>query len=40
MDPDPDLDPDADPAPSIFIIDLQDANKKRIFKKSFLHSTF
>jgi hypothetical protein len=30
---DPDSDPDADP--SIFIIDLQDANKKRIKKKSF-----
>jgi hypothetical protein len=32
MDPDPDLDPD----PSIFIIDLQDTNKKTKFlKKSF-----
>ncbi len=29
MDPDP----DADPNPSIFIIDLQDANKKLILKK-------
>jgi hypothetical protein len=29
------LDPDADPDPSIFIIDLQDANKKRIKKKKF-----
>jgi hypothetical protein len=29
MDPDPDVDPD----PSIFIIELQDANKKRIFFK-------
>jgi hypothetical protein len=29
------MDPDADPDPSIFIIDLQDANKKRILKKSF-----
>jgi hypothetical protein len=28
-----DADPDADPA--IFIIDLQDANKKLIFNKSF-----
>jgi hypothetical protein len=28
-------DPDADPYPSIFIIDLQDANKKLIFKKKF-----
>jgi hypothetical protein len=37
MDPvlDPDLDPDADPDPSIFINDLQDANKKLIFKKKF-----
>ncbi len=31
MDPDPDADPD----PSIFITDLQDANKKLIKKKSF-----
>jgi hypothetical protein len=31
MDPDSDADPD----PSIFIIDLQDANKKRIFLKKF-----
>jgi hypothetical protein len=28
------MDPDADPDPAIFIIDLQDANKKLI-KKSF-----
>ncbi len=28
-----DLDPDADPDPSIFIIDLQDGNKKLIKKK-------
>jgi hypothetical protein len=28
-------DPDADPDPSIFIIDLQDANKKLILKKKF-----
>jgi hypothetical protein len=35
-DSDPDADPDADADPSIFIIDLQDANKKQIFsKKSF-----
>ncbi len=27
------MDPDADPDPSIFIIDLQDANKKQIFLK-------
>ncbi len=36
MDPDPDTDPD----PSIFIIDLQDANKKLIKKKVFPHITF
>jgi hypothetical protein len=30
MDPDAASDPDADPDPSIFIIDLQDANKKLI----------
>jgi hypothetical protein len=36
MDPDP----DADPEPSIFIIDLQDANKKTNLKKVFLHITF
>ncbi len=29
--PDPNPDPDADPDPAIFITDLQDANKKRIF---------
>ncbi len=29
-DPDPDSYPDPDPDPSIFIIDLQDANKKLI----------
>jgi hypothetical protein len=32
---DPDSDPDADPDPAIFIIDLQDANKKQIFKIKF-----
>jgi hypothetical protein len=32
------VDPDADPDPSIFIIDLQDANKNE-FKKIFLQST-
>ncbi len=32
---DPDSVPDADPYPSIFIIDLQDANKKQIKKKFF-----
>jgi hypothetical protein len=26
------MDPDSDPDPSIFIIDLQDANKKLIWK--------
>ncbi len=31
MDPDPDADPDT----SVFITDLQDANKKLIFKKKF-----
>jgi hypothetical protein len=25
------MDPDADPDPAIFVIDLQDANKKQIF---------
>ena len=35
MDPDPESDPDADPDPSIFIIDLQDANKKTNLLKSF-----
>jgi len=40
MDPDSDPGPDADPDSFIFIIDLQDANKKRIYKKVFLHSTF
>jgi hypothetical protein len=29
------MDPDADPDPAISIIDLQDANKKLILKKSF-----
>jgi hypothetical protein len=31
MDPDPDMDADPYADPSIFIIDLQDAKKKRIF---------
>ncbi len=31
MDPDPDADPD----PALFVIDLQDANKKLIFVKCF-----
>jgi hypothetical protein len=35
MDPDSDPDPDADPDPAIFVIDIQDANKKLIFLKSF-----
>jgi hypothetical protein len=43
MDPDPELDqqihapdqwdPDLDPYPAIFVIDLEDANKKLIFLK-------
>ena len=33
------MDPDPDPDPSIFIKDLQDANKKLIKKKVFLHIT-
>jgi hypothetical protein len=33
---DPDSDPDADPAPSIFITDLQEANKKNNNKIFFL----
>jgi hypothetical protein len=37
MDPDQDADPD----PSIFIFDLQDANKKQIFvQKIFQHISF
>ncbi len=42
MDPDSDLnpDPDADPDPAIFVIDLQDSNKKLILKKVFLLITF
>ncbi len=35
MDLDPDSDPDAEPDPASFVIDLQDANKKLILKKSF-----
>jgi hypothetical protein len=34
------MDPDADPDPFIFIIDLQDANKKLIFLEVFLRITF
>jgi hypothetical protein len=34
------MDQDADPDPSIFIIDLQDANKKITLEKVFLHITF
>ena len=33
MGPDPDSDPDAVSDPAIFVIDLQDANKKQIFLK-------
>jgi hypothetical protein len=42
MDPDPDSDsdPDADPDPSIFITDLQYANKNEFKKKLFLHSRY
>jgi hypothetical protein len=29
------MEPDADPDPAIFVIDLQDANKKLFKKKSF-----
>jgi hypothetical protein len=29
------MDPDSDPDPAIFVIDLQDANKKIIFLKKF-----
>jgi hypothetical protein len=36
MDPDPDLDPD----PALFVVDLQEANKKQILKKVFLLNTF
>jgi hypothetical protein len=36
MDPDPDSDLD----PAIFVIDLQDANKKLIFKKGYPLFTF
>jgi hypothetical protein len=39
-DPDADSDPDADPDPALFVIDLQDANKKLIKNKSFLLITF
>jgi hypothetical protein len=31
MEPDTDSDPDVDPDPDIFIVDLQEANKKLIF---------
>jgi hypothetical protein len=34
------MDPDPDPDPAIFVIDLQDANKKQIKKKVFLLITF
>jgi hypothetical protein len=32
--------PDADPDPAIFVIDLQDAKKTELLKKSFLFITF
>jgi hypothetical protein len=31
------MDPDADPDPSIFIIDLQDVNKKQIIFEKFFY---
>jgi hypothetical protein len=34
------MDPDPDPDPAIFVIGLQDANKKLIFLKVFLLITF
>ncbi len=34
------MDPDADPDPTIFVIDLQEANKKQFFYKIFLLITF
>ncbi len=41
MDPDPDSDLDADLDPAMFLIDLQDVNKKLIYLlKSFLIITF
>jgi hypothetical protein len=35
MDPDSDPDPDAEPDTAIFVIDLQDANKKTNFLTKF-----
>jgi hypothetical protein len=35
MDPDSDPDLDADPEPAVFVIDLQDANKKVFFNEIF-----
>jgi hypothetical protein len=37
---DPDADPDADPDPLIFVRDLHDVNKKKIFFKVVLLITF
>jgi hypothetical protein len=34
------MDPDSDPDPAIFVVDLQDANKKLTYKKVFLLITF
>jgi hypothetical protein len=34
------MDPDSDPDPAIFVIDLQDANKKLLKQKVFLLITF
>jgi hypothetical protein len=36
MDPDSNPDPDAIPDPAIFVMGLQDANKKLILEKSFV----
>jgi hypothetical protein len=37
LDADPDQDPDADPDPAIFVMNLQDANKKQIFQIHFVY---
>jgi hypothetical protein len=34
------MDPDADPDPAIFVIDLQDANKKLSFSANYFEGTF
>jgi hypothetical protein len=40
MDPDPDSDPDSHPDPAIFVIGLQDANKKLMFSAYYIYITF